>query len=102
MAYLGTFTRMDYTLEVATATSCALTVMHIRRDRVTEVEVLQFDAANGGGVVRTIGNTVDRVVFLASGQINSSAVIKISQGTGLYEVRVLPDVPDAMIVFDVV
>ena len=100
MPYLGTLTRdMLYTLEVETALPFAATVMHIRRDRLAEVEVLLFDAASGAPHQRTIGSSVDRVVFLMTTFVTSSAVIKVSQGTSLHEVRAGPD---ALMTFDVI
>ena len=99
MPYLGTLvTTSPYTLEVVGTSKVAITVVNIRKDRISEVESLILD----GNVVnlqsRTASTNLSRIVFMASAPSNQTAVVKIGQAQK-FEVPVGPD--DVHIVFDV-
>jgi hypothetical protein len=91
MPYLGNLSSASsYTLEVQTTSKVAVTVVNIRRDRISEVEILTFDPTTGVQS-RSVSNNVGRLVFLAGTSVGNSAVIKIAQGTDKFEVTITPD-----------
>jgi hypothetical protein len=99
MPYLGTLVQAQpYTLEVTTLSKVALTVINVRRDRISEVELLTFDSSNTTAQSRTIPNNVGRILFVANAGVNGTGIVKINQGAQIFDVILAPD---ADISFDV-
>lgn len=92
MPYLGTISSAaSYTLEVTCTTQTAITVLNIRRDRISEVEIIVVDPATSAPMSRTVSSNVGRLVFLASTTIGNTAVVKVTQGAQRFEAGINPD-----------
>ena len=98
MPFLGSLQQASpYTLEVVCSTPVAITVVNIRRDRISEVESLTFDSTTGPQS-RTVASNIGRLVFIAGAAANGTAMVKVSQGTNRFEV---PLAPDGNLTFDI-
>ena len=99
MPYLGDIPQAGgYTINVTDATSkVAVTVFNIRRDRISEVELVVLTPAADGSATtgpRPINSNVGRIVITA-GVISGSATLTIGGAT-------IALATDAMITFDVI
>jgi len=101
MPYLGASlsAASTYMVECNGTAPCSVTVINIRRDRISEVESLVFDPAQATPETRSVGNNVGRIVFVIAGPVNSAGTFKVTQGTNRFEI---PFSPDANAVFDIV
>ena len=106
MPFLGSLNQADgYTLEVKNTPEAGITILNIRRDRISEAEILvvkERAATDPLPATRPIASNVGRLVFLCSAQQSSAGLVVITQtvnGTKKsFEVGIGPD---ASIVFDI-
>lgn len=98
MPYMGALQQaLPYTLEVVSSLPVAVTVISIRRDRISEVESLVLDST-AGIQTRSIASNVARVLFQVHGNTGDSFLVKVAQATMRLEV---PASPDASFAIDV-
>lgn len=102
MPYLGSFVQsVGFTLEVVTLSKVSVTIVNIRRDKISEVETSLFDGTSGTSpapVTKPIGTNIGRLVILASALNGETAKIKVSSGGNLFECNIAPD---GQLAFDV-
>ncbi len=89
-AYFSTFTQSTpYTFEVQTATKVAVTFLLVTsKGRLDVEEILVFDDTNTTAQVRTIPRNVNRVIIKLDSPLNGSGIVKLTQGTSKFELRV--------------
>lgn len=94
MPFLGSIAQVaGYTIEVVTTSRVTVTVFNIRRDRISEIEILNFDGASGPPAPqpKTIGSNIGRVVFLANALNGETATVKFTSGSQRFEFGITPD-----------
>jgi len=103
MPYMGSFVQAaGYTLEVVTLSKVSVTIVNIRRDRISEIDLSVFDGTSGSSpppVQKTIGSNIGRVVLIANALIGETAKVKVTSAGNLFEYTINPD---GDLVFDVV
>ncbi|HEY2933514.1 MAG TPA: hypothetical protein VGK99_17375 [Acidobacteriota bacterium] len=92
--YLGCFeSNHPYTLEVFTSSKVALTILQVTsKGRLDVEEIRVFDSSST--VVpesRTLPRNVDRLIFMAHTSVNGYTILKLTQGTQMFEVTAMPN-----------